>query len=74
MSFTSQLCLVQGRVIPTVSASWKASLPIRKVGTCPVSTTIGIESISASVMPVTAFVAPGPEVTSTTPGLPVERA
>ena len=74
MSFTSQLCLVQGRVIPTVSASWKASLPIMKVGTCPVSTTIGIESIRASVMPVTALVAPGPEVTSTTPGRPVERA
>jgi hypothetical protein len=66
--------LVQGRVMPTVSASWKASLPIRKVATWPVSTTIGIESISASVMPVTALVAPGPEVTSTTPGLPVERA
>ena len=31
-SLTSQLCLVQGRVMPTVSASWKASLPIRKVG------------------------------------------
>jgi len=44
------------------------------VGTWPVSTTSGIESISASVMPVTALVAPGPEVTSTTPGLPVERA
>ena len=40
----------------------------------PVMTTIGIESISASVMPVIALVAPGPEVTSTTPGLPVERA
>ena len=73
-SFTSQLCLVHGRVMPTVSASWKASLPIRKVATCPVRTTIGIESISASVRPVTAFVAPGPEVTRTTPGLPVERA
>jgi hypothetical protein len=74
VSFTSQLCLVQGRVMPTVSASWKASLPIMKVGTWPVSTTSGIESISASVRPVTALVAPGPEVTSTTPGLPVERA
>ncbi len=37
----------------------------QKVGTWPVSTTIGIESISASVRPVTALVAPGPEVTST---------
>ena len=73
-SFTSQLCLVQGRVMPTVSHSWKASVPIRWVGTWPVSTTRGMESISASVRPVTALVAPGPEVTSTTPGLPVERA
>src|SRR3546814_9806384 len=39
-----------------------------------VMTTMGMESISASVMPVIALVAPGPEVTRTTPGLPVERA
>ena len=32
------------------------------------------ESISASTRPVTALVAPGPEVTSTTPTLPVQRA
>jgi hypothetical protein len=74
VSFTSQFILVQGRVMPTVSASWNASEPIMKVGTWPVRTTIGIESISASVRPVTAFVAPGPEVTRTTPGLPVARA
>ncbi len=36
--------------------------------------TRGIESISASVSGVTMLVAPGPDVTSTTPGLPVERA
>jgi hypothetical protein len=36
--------------------------------------TSGIESIMASVRPVTALVAPGPEVTSTTPTLPDERA
>jgi hypothetical protein len=41
--------LVQGRVMPTVSHSWKASLPIRCVGTWPVMQTIGIESIIASV-------------------------
>ena len=74
VSFTSQFILVQGRVMPTVSASWNASEPIMKVGTCPVSTTSGIESISASTRPVTALVAPGPEVTRTTPGLPVARA
>ena len=72
--FTSQLCLVQGRVMPTVSHSWKASLPMRCVGTWPVMHTMGMESISASVRPVTELVAPGPEVTSTTPTLPVERA
>ena len=63
-----------GRVMPTVSHSWKASLPIRWVGTWPVMQTIGIESISASVSGVTMLVAPGPEVTSATPSLPVERA
>ena len=73
-SRTSQLCLVHGRVMPTVSHSWKASLPIRCVGTWPVMQTIGIESISASASGVTMLVAPGPEVTSTTPALPVERA
>ena len=60
--------------MPTVSHSWNASLPIRWVGTCPVMQTSGIESHSASVSPVTALVAPGPEVTSTQPTLPVERA
>ena len=57
-----------------VSASWKASEPIRPEGTWPVKTTSGIESMKASAMPVMALVAPGPEVTSTTPGLPVLRA
>ena len=45
--------------MPTVSASWKASEPIRWVGTWPVKTTIGIESISASASGVTMLVAPG---------------
>ena len=43
--FTSTLCLVQERVMPTVSHSWKASRPIAGVGTCPVMITIGIESM-----------------------------
>ncbi len=34
-SLTRKLCLTQGRVMPTVSTSWKASLPITGVGTCP---------------------------------------
>ena len=74
VSLTSQLCLVQGLVIPTVSASWNASLPIINVGTRPLITTIGTLSIRASVSPVTEFVAPGPEVTKTTPILPVDLA
>ena len=60
--------------MPIVSASWKASLPIMWVGTCPVRQTTGMLSMSASVSPVTLLVAPGPEVTSTVPTLPVERA
>jgi hypothetical protein len=60
--------------MPTVSHSWKASLPIRCVGTWPVMQTRGTESHSASVSPVTELVAPGPEVTSTQPTLPLERA
>ena len=37
------------------------------VGTWPVITTIGIESMYAVAMPVTALVTPGPEVTRATP-------
>ena len=37
-------------------------------------TTIGIESINAVAIPVIALVAPGPDVTITTPGLPVALA
>ena len=43
-------------------------------GTWPDKTTMGIESINAVAMPVIVFVAPGPEVTSTAPVLPVARA
>src|SRR5919206_5118602 len=66
-SFTSMLCLTMGRVIPTVSHSWNASRPMACVGTWPVITTIGMESMYAVAMPVTALVTPGPEVTSATP-------
>ena len=37
-------------------------------------TTKGIESMYAVAIPVMALVAPGPEVTKQTPGLPVARA
>ena len=51
MSFASeinQLCFVIGIVMPTVSASWNASVPITEYATWPVITTIGIESMYAS--------------------------
>ena len=73
-SFTRKLCLTMGRVMPTVSHSWKASRPIAAVGTCPVTITIGIESMYAVAMPVMALVTPGPEVTRATPTSPVARA
>ena len=47
---------------------------MRWVGTWPEMQTIGTESSSASVSAVTMLVTPGPEVTSATPTLPVERA
>ena len=42
---TSSLCLVTDRVMPIVSHSWKASVPMAATGTWPVMTTIGIESM-----------------------------
>ncbi len=59
-----------GIVIPKVSASWKASVPIALVGTCAVKATTGIESIVAFSNPVIRLVAPGPEVAMQTPGSP----
>ena len=55
-------------------ASWKASVPMEPVGTCPQMTTIGVESAMLSRTGVTQFVAPGPEVTMTTPTWPLARA
>ncbi len=55
-------------------ASWNASLPIAAVGTWPQMTTIGIESAMQSRTGVTQLVAPGPEVTMTTPTRPLARA
>ncbi len=46
--------------MPVVSASWKASVPIRCDGTWPVTITSGVESRNASATGVTRFVAPGP--------------
>ena len=44
-SVISQLCLVMPMVMPVMSLSWKASVPMAAVATCPVTTTSGIESM-----------------------------
>ena len=71
---TRKLCLVIGIVMPRISASWKASVPMKDEDTWPVIATIGTESILASAMGVTRFVAPGPEVAMQTPTLPLVYA
>jgi hypothetical protein len=42
---TRKLCFVIGSVIPEMSASWNASVPMNARPTCPVIATIGTESI-----------------------------
>src|SRR5215470_13284735 len=49
-------------VMPVMSASWKASVPIMLLGTLAVIATSGTESMCALQMPVTRLVAPGPLV------------
>ena len=73
-SRTTQECFTIGRVMPKMSVSWKASVPMAARGTWPVITTIGTESMWAVAMPVTRLVAPGPEVPKHTPTWPVARA
>src|SRR5947199_8769867 len=73
-SFTRKLYLVHGRLKPILSASWKASFPIRLVETWPEKQTSGTESIEASTSAVTILLMPGPDVTHGTPGLPVAVA
>ncbi len=72
--FTRKECLVMGIVMPTMSASWKASVPMRFENTWPVIARIGTESMCASAIAVTRLVAPGPEVAIATPSLPVDDA
>ena len=73
-SWTSHECLTIGIVMPVMSHSWKASVPMRCDRTCPVTQTSGVESIPASAIGVTRFVAPGPEVAKATPTRPEARA
>ena len=42
---TRKLCLVIGRVMPAMSASWNPSVPISADGTWPVMATTGTESM-----------------------------
>ena len=63
-----------GCVMPITSASWKAFVPRSVVLTWPVMNSVGTESICASAIAVTRFVAPGPEVPMATPIRPVARA
>ena len=72
--WTSHECLTIGIVIPVMSHSWKASVPISVDLTCPVTHTSGVESIQASAIGVTRLVAPGPEVAMATPTRPDARA
>ena len=73
-SVTRKECFVIGMVMPTMSASWNASVPITPLETWPVMATIGTESMWASMMAVTRLVAPGPEVAMQTPTRPVTMA
>ena len=69
-SVTRNECLTIGSVMPVTSASWNPSVPISSVRTWPVMNTVGTESIIASAIAVTRFVAPGPEVANATPTRP----
>ena len=73
-SCTSHECFTIGIVIPVMSHSWNASVPISVERTWPVMQTSGVESIHASAIGVTRFVAPGPEVAIATPTRPEARA
>src|SRR5271168_5149123 len=63
-----------GRVMPVMSISWNASVPRTLEETWPVMQTMGTESSMAVAMPVTRFVAPGPDVATQTPTRPDARA
>ena len=67
-------CLEMGIAMPTMSASWNASVPSSAVDTWPVIATRGMESMFASAIAVSRLVAPGPEVAMHTPVLPLDTA
>ena len=65
--------LVMGRSNATVSMLWCACFSRSAIGTAPPSATTGSPSVLAVARPVARLETPGPEVTSTTPALPVSR-
>ena len=71
---TRKVRLVHTEAMLQMSHSWKASVPMAARATCPVMATRGMLSALAPMMPVMRLVAPGPEVATQTPGLPVMRA
>ncbi len=60
--------LASGANIAGKSTSWKPSRSRMRRATCPMNSTIGVESWKAVCTPVDALVAPGPRVTKHTPG------
>ena len=73
-SVTRKQCLATAPMMLETGASWNASVPMAVVPTWPQMTTIGTESAAQSRTGVTVLVAPGPEVTTHTPTLPLARA
>ena len=63
-------------VVDTCDTNLLENCPFQAMDTptLQVIATIGTESMYAVAIPVTRFVAPGPEVARHTPTLPVERA
>ena len=43
--WTIKLCFTIGRDTPIMSVSWKKSVPVAQLGTLPLMTTMGIESM-----------------------------
>ena len=61
-------------LVTPIADAYMDSVPIRCERTWPVMQTSGVESIHASAIGVTRFVAPGPEVAMQTPTRPDARA
>jgi hypothetical protein len=68
------LCFVIVKVMPVDVGFLKASDPIQRRRHLAGDADERIESIIAVAMPVTRLVAPGPEVATATPTLPLARA